>query len=37
MIKEKFDVRVHKTYHLKDAAQAQTVSIPSSLHERIAC
>lgn len=24
MIKEKFDVRVHKTYALKDAAQAQT-------------
>ncbi|KAL8821968.1 MAG: hypothetical protein Q9191_007202, partial [Dirinaria sp. TL-2023a] len=24
MIKEKFDVRVHKTYPLKDAAQAQT-------------
>lgn len=26
MIHEKFDVRVHKTYALKDVAQAQQVS-----------
>lgn len=28
MIHEKFDVRVHKTYPLKDVAQAQQVSDP---------
>ena len=33
MIKEKFDVRIHKTYPLEDVAQAQTVSSPASLRE----